>query len=622
MVFDGFELHAKRDTKKKREAKRARYILKRDLAKKEGRLDDYIKFKNYSMTIEKKHILLLMDYLRFAKVEFVVSPFEADAQLAYMHKIGQIDYVVTEDSDLVLYDCENLVNKLNQSGYCELLQIKNDNLMYNNSDTEEVEDFVRLTQEQKIWMALMVGCDYLQKVRGVGLKKGILLIQNVTSLQMLFARLREKCKRFDDSPEYKTAFKNCELVFKYQRVYNYKTKELCFFQQPDEPMLKHMRTVKDLEHYVGHKIPNLREHIKGVNIEKQVAPRDRLSYDFKSLEYKISNKKEHFQMNYFSNLVMHDPSKAPISKDDFEVFLKSNEDFYDEEKNEESLVMADPKSKDSFREETSRPRARASRFRKSFARRSRSSDLPAEDSEGVSIENLKRSVEKSKKRRGATESTSRKKVKELKSEKMETPDLLMEEILEAAFPTPDKRPSKISDSTKINSRVQSQLKARKQKPKVKRDLKKKPRRNFEKSTRSFAKISKRLRMAKEENQIIEMEDLLDSGNFWGEPVEHSANISYHMPRLRNEETEQLPHPSKIIYSNDQFIRKQRQRSSRISKFSQNMRGEPLVEDLENIEFGASDEEPRSKVLTKRRQAKRISQSRGRKPRLAKRVKVE
>ena len=74
-----------------------------------------MKFKNYSMTIEKRHIVLLIDYLTFAGIEYVVSPYEADAQLAYMHKIGQIDYVVTEDSDLVLYDCGNIVNKLKKS---------------------------------------------------------------------------------------------------------------------------------------------------------------------------------------------------------------------------------------------------------------------------------------------------------------------------------------------------------------------------------------------------------------------------------------------------------------------------------------------------------------------------
>ena len=36
-------------------------------------------------------------------VEFLVAPFEADAQLAYMYKSGRADIVITEDSDLLAF---------------------------------------------------------------------------------------------------------------------------------------------------------------------------------------------------------------------------------------------------------------------------------------------------------------------------------------------------------------------------------------------------------------------------------------------------------------------------------------------------------------------------------------
>ena len=34
---------------------------------------------------------------------YLKAPYEADAQLAYMAKLGVIDYVITEDSDLLVY---------------------------------------------------------------------------------------------------------------------------------------------------------------------------------------------------------------------------------------------------------------------------------------------------------------------------------------------------------------------------------------------------------------------------------------------------------------------------------------------------------------------------------------
>lgn len=38
-------------------------------------------------------------------VTFVVAPYEADAQMAYLARSGQVQLVVTEDSDLLAYSC-------------------------------------------------------------------------------------------------------------------------------------------------------------------------------------------------------------------------------------------------------------------------------------------------------------------------------------------------------------------------------------------------------------------------------------------------------------------------------------------------------------------------------------
>jgi len=36
-------------------------------------------------------------------IDFVVAPYEADAQLAYLEKIGLIQAIITEDSDLLVF---------------------------------------------------------------------------------------------------------------------------------------------------------------------------------------------------------------------------------------------------------------------------------------------------------------------------------------------------------------------------------------------------------------------------------------------------------------------------------------------------------------------------------------
>ena len=47
----------------------------------------------------------MMQALKKADVEFIVAPFEADAQMAYLAINGLVHAVITEDSDLLPYGC-------------------------------------------------------------------------------------------------------------------------------------------------------------------------------------------------------------------------------------------------------------------------------------------------------------------------------------------------------------------------------------------------------------------------------------------------------------------------------------------------------------------------------------
>jgi exonuclease-1 len=46
-----------------------------------------------------------MQALKRRGVEFIVAPYEADAQMAYLATNGLVDVVITEDSDLLTYGC-------------------------------------------------------------------------------------------------------------------------------------------------------------------------------------------------------------------------------------------------------------------------------------------------------------------------------------------------------------------------------------------------------------------------------------------------------------------------------------------------------------------------------------
>jgi exonuclease-1 len=57
-----------------------------------------------------------MQALKHADVRFIVAPYEADAQMAYLAINGEVDVVITEDSDLLPYGCPAVLFKMDKTG--------------------------------------------------------------------------------------------------------------------------------------------------------------------------------------------------------------------------------------------------------------------------------------------------------------------------------------------------------------------------------------------------------------------------------------------------------------------------------------------------------------------------
>lgn len=64
--------------------------------------------------------------MRAENVDYVVAPYEADAQLCFLEREGYVDGIITEDSDLLVFGCKQVIFKLEGNGKC--VWIKSDNL--------------------------------------------------------------------------------------------------------------------------------------------------------------------------------------------------------------------------------------------------------------------------------------------------------------------------------------------------------------------------------------------------------------------------------------------------------------------------------------------------------------
>lgn len=112
-IFCPFSPSSKRD---RQSAKQRAIELMRQQNYSEAR-----KFQQRCVDITHGMALKLIQKCREINVDCIVAPYEADAQLAFLNKVGLADYIITEDSDLILFGCRKILFKLDLFGNCDLV---------------------------------------------------------------------------------------------------------------------------------------------------------------------------------------------------------------------------------------------------------------------------------------------------------------------------------------------------------------------------------------------------------------------------------------------------------------------------------------------------------------------
>lgn len=77
----------------------------------QGKRTEALSYFRRCVNITHDMALQLIQECRKINVDCVVAPYEADAQMAFLNRRGIADYVVTEDSDLVLFGCKKVKKK-------------------------------------------------------------------------------------------------------------------------------------------------------------------------------------------------------------------------------------------------------------------------------------------------------------------------------------------------------------------------------------------------------------------------------------------------------------------------------------------------------------------------------
>ncbi|MCJ1351701.1 MAG: Rad2 nuclease [Icmadophila ericetorum] len=211
LVFDGDYLPSKAVTeiersKKREESKRIGLELYRMGKPSQAHLE-----LQKAVDVTPEMARQLIEELKKNNIQFVVAPYEADAQLVYLEKKGVIQGILSEDSDMLVFGAKLLLTKLDQYGDC--IAIHRDEFTacreINLTGWSDVE-FRR--------MAILSGCDYLPSINKMGLKTAYRLVRKHKSIEKIL-RMLQFDGQFHVPPGYLEQFRKAELTFLHQRVF-------------------------------------------------------------------------------------------------------------------------------------------------------------------------------------------------------------------------------------------------------------------------------------------------------------------------------------------------------------------------------------------------------------------
>ncbi|RNF27597.1 putative exonuclease [Trypanosoma conorhini] len=224
LVFDGASIPVKQGTEEERQLLRAARLAEAvQLIKGRSASNPCARQaaaqlleKGMDITTELAHAVIQV--LQERRLECIVAPYEADAQLAYLCKEGYVQAVISEDSDLIAYHCPCLIAKLDGHGNCEVLAAQ---------DLPRCPSFYGLSYESFLVGCILSGCDYLPSLPQIGVKKAFRLVAQATSVPSIMRTLQVKFGfSKDELDEYGAKLQQAFYCFAHHFVFDPVRKEV------------------------------------------------------------------------------------------------------------------------------------------------------------------------------------------------------------------------------------------------------------------------------------------------------------------------------------------------------------------------------------------------------------
>ncbi|TFK52649.1 PIN domain-like protein [Heliocybe sulcata] len=192
-VFDGKPPELKSGVLAKRFERREEAKVEEEEAKETGTVEDMDRFARRQVRVTKEHNEECRKLLKLMGIPFVVAPSEAEAQCAELARGGKVYAAGSEDMDTLTFNAPILLRHLTFSE-ARKQPITEINLA-------RALEGLEMDMSQFIDLCILLGCDYLEPIKGIGPKNALKLVREHGGLKEILEELRKKSAAKQEAAE-------------------------------------------------------------------------------------------------------------------------------------------------------------------------------------------------------------------------------------------------------------------------------------------------------------------------------------------------------------------------------------------------------------------------------------
>ncbi|KAK3724497.1 Elongation of fatty acids protein 2 [Vermiconidia calcicola] len=185
-VFDGAPPKLKSGELAKRFQRKSEAQESHEEAKETGTAEDVEKFSRRTVKVTREHNAEAQKLLKLMGVPYIIAPTEAEAQCAVLARAGKVYAAASEDMDTLTFNSPVLLRHLTFSEQRKepIQEIHLDRVL----------EGLEMDLEQFIDLCILLGCDYVDPVKGIGPKVALNLIREHKTLEKVVTEIQKSSK--------------------------------------------------------------------------------------------------------------------------------------------------------------------------------------------------------------------------------------------------------------------------------------------------------------------------------------------------------------------------------------------------------------------------------------------